>query len=92
MALITYIHDLAEVIVPRDDAPDVKAKNGEPVDVPDDLAQALVDSGAWVAADSGSKKSKKDDAAPAVDAPADAAPAADAPAADAATDNTKGTN
>lgn len=56
MALVIYKGDHASVVVPVTATSSVDATWGEPVDVPDALADKLVESAAWMKADKASKK------------------------------------
>lgn len=57
MALVIYKGDHASVVVPVTAMSSVDATWGEPVDVPDALADKLLESPAWMKADT--KASKK---------------------------------
>ena len=57
MALVIYKGDHAGVVVPVTATSSVEAIWGEPVDVPDTLADKLLESAAWMKADT--KASKK---------------------------------
>ena len=64
MALVIYKGDHAGVVVPITATTSVEATWGEPVDVPDALAESLLDSDAWMKADAkATKKAAADDAA-----------------------------
>ena len=56
MAFVIYKGDHAGVVVPVTATVSVEATWGEPVDVPDALADKLVESPAWMKADKASKK------------------------------------
>lgn len=56
MALITYIGDHAGVVVPVTATHSVEAKWGEPVEMPAEIAESLLESAAWKKADKASKK------------------------------------
>jgi len=57
VALVIYKGDHAGVVVPVTPTSSVEATWGEPVDVPDTLADKLLESAAWMKADA--KASKK---------------------------------
>lgn len=84
MANVIYKGDHAEVVVPITASVSVTCKWGESVDVPENVAASLVESGAWVKA--GNKAGKKTAAEA-----ADKAATVDA-VDDKTNDNTKGAN